>query len=88
VAKDSLCGVLDAHGGVAFGNQSMTLSNRGGQSMVKCSVKDVPNTTGRAVRFDYESTGMTCMTAAGPTTDWHETISAAGNATLMCRMKN
>jgi hypothetical protein len=87
VAKDTTCAVLDAEGRVAFGQNSMVLSTPSGHSIVKCSVTGVNNSTGRAVRHDYESTGMTCMTAAGATTDWHETISASGNATLTCRMK-
>lgn len=88
VAKDMTCMVLDADGGIAVGNQSLLMSTPGGNSMIRCTVKDVPNSTGRAVHYNYENTGMACMTAAGATTDWHETISASGNATLTCRMKN
>lgn len=87
IAKDNVCGLLDGDGAVAFGSGGMMMTNAGGMSMVKCTVNGVPNSTGRAVHYDYESTGMTCGTAAGATTDWHETVSASGNATLTCRVK-
>jgi hypothetical protein len=87
MAKNSTCVVLDAEGGLAWGDDSLVLMNAGGKAMVKCSVKGVANSQGKAVRLDYESTGMLCFTAGGPTEDWHETISASGNATLTCMTK-
>lgn len=87
VVKDSACMLLDGDGGIVLGTDSITVINSGGGTMFRCSVKDVPNSTGRAARFDAESTGMPCGTAAGMTTDWHETVSASGHATLTCRVK-
>jgi hypothetical protein len=88
VIKDELCGLFDGDGGVVMGSGSIQVTNQGGFSLLKCSVKNVPNSTGRAVRYDFASTGMPCGTANGSTEDWQEVVSASGNATLTCRYRN
>jgi hypothetical protein len=85
VVREGWCGLLDGDGGIASGEGVFLMSNAGGVSTLRCSLDDVPNSTGRAVHWNYENTGMSCMTTEGTTTDWHETVSAAGRATLVCR---
>ena len=86
--KDQACGVLDGDGHVALGADSMTVVSGGGMTMFKCSVKGVSNSQGKTVHWDHANTSMMCGTLGGPTNDWHETVSASGNATLTCRTKN
>jgi hypothetical protein len=88
LAKNGTCAVFDGDGGIASGGDSVVIMNPSGNAMVKCSVKGVPNSSRRTVHFDHENTGAMCGTAAGMTDDWHETISAYGNATLTCRMRH
>jgi hypothetical protein len=88
VVKDDVCGLFDGDGGVVEGSGSMQVTNAGGVSILKCSVKGVSNSSGRVVRYDFASTNMQCGTSAGMTPDWQEVVSASGNATLTCRIKN
>jgi len=81
----STCTVLDGDGGFMAGPGLAMVSNGGGVTVMRCSLDDVPNSTGRAVHYDYESTGMMCYLLEGPTADWHETVSADGQATLTCK---
>ena len=53
------------------------------------SVKDVPNSTGKAINYDTLNNpwlvGLECGNdILGLTDQWTETISASGNATLRC----
>jgi hypothetical protein len=87
VAKDDMCGLFDGDGGIVMGASSIQVTNAGGVAIVKCSVKNVANSTGRAVHYNFATTNMPCGTVNGSTEDWHETVSANGNATLTCRFK-
>ena len=87
-AKGSMCGVMDGDGAFHLSTSSMSVSNSGGVSMHRCSVKSVPNSTGRVVRWNYDNTGMMCWTADGPTSEWQETVSASGQATLVCHHRD
>jgi hypothetical protein len=82
--KGSLCGVMDGNGSFHLSNSSLSVSNSGGVSMHRCTAKDVPNSTGRVVRWNFENTSMMCWTADGPTEHWQEVVSASGQATLVC----
>jgi hypothetical protein len=66
-------------GGIGAGVIVQTPS---GRSNVTCTVTGVSNTTGRAVHWDFENTGNTC----GGGTDWKQTLSASGNAKLVCHI--
>jgi hypothetical protein len=88
VAKDGLCGLQDGDGNFVLTSSSIQVTNNGGVTTLVCKVKDVPNSTGSAVHYDFESTGFLCNTNGGQTEDWSETVSASGNATLVCRINN
>jgi glucose dehydrogenase len=87
-AKGSMCGVMDGDGSFHLSTSSQTVTNSGGVSMHRCSARNVPNSTGRVVRWNYDNTGMMCWTADGPTPDWQETVSASGQATLICHHRD
>ncbi len=88
------CGVIDGDGNgfVTNDTKSTTTNARNGVVIMKCQARGVPNGTGTAVNYDYASTGLLCSVlssnGAFVTQDWHETVSASGNATLTCRYKN
>lgn len=84
VIKDGGCTLLDGNGGFVSADSSQSVVTPSGNGVLICKVKGVPNSTGRAVRYDFASTGISCGTAAGSTQEWHETVSASGNATLVC----
>ena len=60
-------------------------------SMLICRVKNVANSTGRAVRYTGKETGLQCGILLPDrfvvTPAWTETLSASGNATLRCHFK-
>lgn len=87
VIHDGGCSLLDGNGAGVTADSSHAVVTPSGNGVLVCKVKGVPNATGRAVRFDAASTGLSCGTAAGSTQDWHETVSASGNATLVCNVQ-
>ena len=58
-----------------------------GNITLKCSAKEVPNSTGAPVKYNFENTGQECEALGGEisTRDWLENISKTGNATLTCQ---
>lgn len=56
-----------------------------GEGKLTCQATVMPSITGRAVIWDFENTGLPCLTPSGPTTSWHEVVSAKGEATLQCQ---
>ena len=86
-ARGAVCGVKDGDGAFQMSTNSHVVTTSSGVSMHRCSVKDVPNSSKRMIRYDFSNTGMMCWTAEGPTEDWHETVSASGQATLICLSK-
>ncbi len=86
VINDSGCGLLDGDGGVvsATSDHTVLTNNARGNTVLICKVKGVANSTGKAVHYDNASTDLVCGTFGGLTTHWHETVSASGNATLVC----
>lgn len=80
------CGVLDGNGNGVYTTDSKVVMtpSPNGNTVLKCFAKNVPNNTGRAVRWNYENTGYSCGTQSGSTTDWHETVSTSGRAVLTC----
>jgi hypothetical protein len=55
-----------------------------GGGLIECRAQVPASVSGRAVRYDYASTGQLCQTPAGYTAKWSETVSAAGQADLRC----
>jgi hypothetical protein len=88
VINDDGCTLFDGDGNfvLASSDHQVITNNSNGNCLVKCSVKKVANSTGRAVQFDFLSNSIPCNTPCGPTTHWHETVSATGNATLTCHL--
>jgi len=85
--------VLDGDGDpfYAEGLLVWTFSHRA-TTIVTLKAVDVPNSTGKAVHWDYENTGVAFelfvpWVGIVQTTDWHETLSASGNATLVIKFK-
>ena len=69
-----------------------TQSQQGTETYI-CKVDDVPNSTGKAVKFTSEDNpfgeGLTCVDSQGrETTQWVEVVSASGKATLHCHFKD
>jgi len=89
------CSFFDGDGGFVFSTDTHTTATQSanGNTMLRCRVKDVANSTGKAVRYDSENNptdpGTGCL-IANPfpliTDDWHEIVSASGVATLVCRV--
>jgi hypothetical protein len=93
VIRNAGCGLFDGSGEIVFADRDisiLTQSTRQNTTLI-CKVKNVANVTGRAVNYDSENnplfSGLLCGTFRGPTTDWTETVSASGNATLRCHFK-
>lgn len=95
VIRDLLCGVvgINEDGPVVVLTtdvQVVDTRNDRGNGHGRCRAKGVPNVTGRAQQFTFESTGFPCTTPLGDppvlvfTTKWHETLSASGVATISC----
>ena len=79
------CGVLDGDGNIILADGNAVITPFGNGNL-KCQVKLADNSTGRAVTYDYENTGLLCnVTGAGLTDKWHETVSKSGNVTLQCK---
>ena len=87
VFKDFGCGLFDGDGGFAFttvGTHSVEITN--GNRITVCKASDVPNSTGKAVHWDFDNKGVLCGVAGGATSQWDETVSASGEATLRCHL--
>ena len=82
VINDFGCTLYDGDGGFAFADASHAVINSNGD-FIKCKAT-VVNSQGKAVRYD----DFLCGTLTGVTSDSHETVSASGQATLTCRIKN
>jgi hypothetical protein len=88
VVKDTACNLYDGNGNLTLADGSVEVSNHGGVTVFVCKAKGLANDTGTAVQFDNASTGLPCLTDGGATDDWHDTVSASGNSTLVCRINN
>ena len=87
------CNVPDGNGGLTSTNdtKSITTYSNNGNAKFICKAKEVPNDTGKAVTWDAVSFGTPCAVLTNDgvviTDDWHATVSASGNATLVCNSK-
>ena len=79
------CGMLDGNGGGITADASSVVITSSGNVNFKCSVSGVANSTGSAVQWNFDNTGLLCGTTVGVTDQWKETVSASGNATLSCK---
>jgi len=96
VIRNGGCVLLDGDGAIVSADRDITISTQSTNqnTTLICMVKKVANSTRRAVHYDSENNplfpGLECSTIRPDTlftTDWNETVSAAGNATLRCRFK-
>ena len=83
------CTLLDGDGDFVSASAShlVITQSANGNRALKCSVKGVPNSTGRAAHFDFKNTGLECNVSIFTpilTSDWHNKASKSGNATLTC----
>ena len=92
IIRDNVCGVLTGTGGVLLttDTQIVITQSANGNALLRCRVKGVPNPTGQAITYDTNNNpffpGLACGVAGSSTQDWHQTISASGVATLVCRL--
>jgi hypothetical protein len=86
VVKNGACSLLDATGASVPGDRSHVVVNKKGTHFV-CRAKGLANDTGKAIRYNFANTGLTCQTSLGPTERWQEVISAGGRARLVCHLK-
>jgi hypothetical protein len=86
------CWLADGSGNFVFTDvktHSVQITN--GNAVTICKASPVANTTGKAVHWDASNTGGgTCYVVSDGvgvyTTDWDETVSASGEATLRCHL--
>ena len=90
VIRNAGCALIDGAGGFVLADRDVTIATQSTRqnTILICKVKNVSNPTGHAVRYEGENTGVECGTFRGFTTDWNETVSASGNATLRCRFRS
>lgn len=86
IDRDFNCTMPDASrssvvSGEANNHSVVTNSNN---SILKCVIKDVPNRSGKAVRFS----GFPCNTFMGSTRNSHQVISASGVGVLTCIVRH
>ena len=84
------CALLNGNGKIvaaAAGKQIVTNSQKD-NTILTCSAKVAPADDGKAAIFNKAKTGYVCYTWKGYTENWQNTVSANGNAKLVCRYKN
>ena len=85
--NDAGCALRDGDGGFVLADSDATVITSSGNGKLTCKVSDVANSTGSAVKWNYDNTGLLCnIIGAGATDDWQEIVSASGQATLQCRV--
>lgn len=86
------CGLFDGNGSIVFTTDTKRTATQSNNNNAKftCKATVAPSTTGHAVRYDFASTGLFCgiLTSTGFqfTDQWHQTVSASGEATLTCHV--
>lgn len=87
------CGLFDGNGNFAFTNDTKLTATQSNNNNSKftCKATVTPSSAGNAARFDSGSTGGTLCAIPNPfgfqfTDQWHETVSASGEATLTCHV--
>jgi hypothetical protein len=87
VIKDDGCAMVDENGDVTvFSSSNVRVQNSKGNALIQCKAF-TPNTTGAAIHWNFDNTGFLCLTNAGFTEKWQQTISDEGDASLICHFK-
>ncbi len=85
IDRDFGCNVFDGNGGLtSVIGANITVVTSSGHTTLVCKAKGLPNDQGKAVIYR----GFTCNTYLGPTNDSQNTVSASGNVTLTCTLKD
>ena len=87
ILTDFACGMMDGNGDYIFTRDTKVVSaikKNGTNVNLKCYASDVANSTGKAVKWNYENTGLACGTQYGATDDWQTIVDTEGNAKLSC----
>jgi hypothetical protein len=94
VIRQELCVLLDGDGNVVATTdiqQVVATQSANGNVNAQCDADVAPPSSGRAARFDFASTGLLCVfdTPFGveTTDDWKVTVSASGQAKIVCHLK-
>lgn len=83
------CYLLNGDGVIVETSDSKVVltQSSNGNKLLRCQAT-VANSTGRAVTYDTNNNpffpGFECGAPLGGTTNWHQTVSASGEATLHC----
>ena len=63
-----------------------TMGGKGSNIIMKCHVKGVSNSTGKAVKWNFDNTDRLCVTQYGATDDWRSVVSSEGDAMMTCKI--
>jgi hypothetical protein len=78
------CTIVDGNGNIVPADRCQALVLPNGIITFQAHASGVPNATGQAVYWNYANTGAVAGLWNGrQTTEWSETVSAAGEATLV-----
>lgn len=87
------CSLFDGNGNFAFTTDTKVTATQSNNdnSKLTCKADVTPSAAGGAARFDSASTGGILCGIVSPfgfqvTDQWHETVSASGEATLTCHV--
>ena len=90
-----VCTMADSEFNFVFAERGKIVltESRNGQFNVWCAAKGIANNAGRAVLYNFENTGgLMCGWFIGGqlylTPRWQETLSASGNAKLVCHFND
>ena len=82
------CTFFDGTGAFVAGDRfhGVITDSANGNRLAVCEGIVAPSPSGKAVQFDFESTGVLCSAEGVVTTKWHETVSASGKARIVCHV--
>src|SRR5215470_4749251 len=92
IKPDGGCALFDGNRAFAFttNTQITATQSPNGNSTFKCQANVTPSSSGQAVQWNQGNTGALCGIdnpfGFQVTDDWHETVSASGQATLICQV--
>ncbi|MBO9618870.1 MAG: hypothetical protein J7539_07535 [Niabella sp.] len=69
----------------AMGSGNAVITHSDNRNVV-CKASGLANPMGSEVMFNAENKGVPCNALGVFTKDWHETVSASGEATLICHV--
>lgn len=84
INDSSSCGMLDGDGGFVYTDNTHAVTTSSGNGSMNCQANVAAPSGGKAKHWDFSNTSLPCVTPAGSTTDWKETVSADGQASLSC----